>query len=81
MLARSSARRDLRRTSIQRVFILDRSGEEEVRRSVHMHINYGLFANILSELASSVERIRKDDIVHRDQLARAVAESHRALSK
>jgi hypothetical protein len=61
--------------------ILDRSGEEEVRRSVHMHINYGLFANILSELASSVERIRKDDIVHRDQLARAVAELHGALSK
>jgi hypothetical protein len=59
--------------------ILDRPGEEEVRRSVHMQINHGLFANILSELASSVERIRKDDIVHRDQLARAVAELHRAL--
>jgi hypothetical protein len=46
MLARSSIRRDLRRTSIQRGFalILDRPGEEEVRRSVHMHINYGLFA-------------------------------------
>jgi hypothetical protein len=59
--------------------ILDRPGAEEVRRSIHMHINYGLFASILSELASSVNRIPKDDIVHRDQLARAVAELHRAL--
>ena len=44
-----------------------------------MHINYGLFACILSELASSVNRIPKDDIVHRDQLARAVAELYSAL--
>jgi hypothetical protein len=59
--------------------ILDRPGDEGARRSVHMHINYGLFAGILSELASSVNRIPKDDIVHRDQLARAVAELHKAL--
>jgi hypothetical protein len=59
--------------------ILDRPGDEEARRSIHMHINYGLFASILSELASTVSRIPKDDIVHRDQLARAAAELHRAL--
>ena len=59
--------------------ILDRPGDEEARRSIHMHINYGLFASILSELASTVGRIPKDDIVHRDQLARAAAELHRAL--
>jgi len=59
--------------------ILDRPGDEGVRRSVRMHINYGLFAGILSELASSVNRIPKDDIVHRDQLARAVAELQKAL--
>jgi hypothetical protein len=35
-----------------------------------MHINYGLFASILSELASTVSRIPKGDIVHRDQLDR-----------
>ena len=45
-----------------------------------MHINYGLFASILGELASSVNRIPNDEIVHRDQLARAVAELHRALA-
>jgi hypothetical protein len=59
--------------------ILDRPGEEGDRRSIHMHINYGLFAGILSELASSVNRMPKDDVVHRDQLARAVTELHKAL--
>jgi hypothetical protein len=61
--------------------ILDRPGEEDVRKSIHMHINFGLFASILSDLASTVASIPKDDIVHRDQLARAVAELHRALNK
>lgn len=59
--------------------ILDRPGDEKARRSIHMHINYGLFASILSELASTVGRIPKDDIMHRDQLARAASELHRAL--
>ena len=59
--------------------ILERLGDEDVRKSVHMHINFGLFASILSELASTVRRIPKDDIVHRDQLAQATAELHRAL--
>ena len=43
------------------------------------HINFGLFASILSELASTVSGIPKDDILHRDQLTHAVAELHRAL--
>ena len=60
--------------------ILERVGDEDVRRSIHMHINFGLFASILSELASTVGRIPKDDILHRDQLTRAVAELHGALT-
>jgi hypothetical protein len=59
--------------------ILERPGAEDVRKSIHMHINFGLFANILSELASTVGRIPKDDILHRDQLTQAVAELHQAL--
>jgi hypothetical protein len=59
--------------------ILERPGAEDVRKSIHMHINFGLFANILSELASTVGRIPKDDILHRDQLTQAVAELHHAL--
>jgi hypothetical protein len=46
-----------------------------------MHINFGLFADILMELASTVERIPKDDVLHRDQLTQAVAALHAALLK
>lgn len=61
--------------------VLERPGAEDVRKSIHMHINFGLFTNILTELASSVGRIPKDDVLHRDQLEQAVAELHRALVK
>ena len=60
--------------------VLERVGDEDVRKSIHMHINFGLFAGILSELAATVGSIPKDDILHRDQLTQAVAELHRALT-
>ena len=50
-----------------------------VRKSIYMHINFGLFADILRELASTVGHIPKDDILHHDQLTQAVAELHKAL--
>jgi hypothetical protein len=59
--------------------ILERPGAEDVRKSVHMHINFGLFADILRELASTVGRLPKDDVLHHDQLAQAVTELHKAL--
>ena len=59
--------------------ILERPGADDIRKSIHMHINFGLFADILRELASTVGRIPKDDILHHDQLAQAVTELHRAL--
>jgi hypothetical protein len=59
--------------------ILEHPGAEDVRKSIHMHINFGLFADILHELALTVGRIEKDDIMHRDQLAQAAAELHQAL--
>jgi len=46
-----------------------------------MHINFGLFADVLRELAATVGRVPKDDLTHRDQLAKAVAELHAALVK
>jgi hypothetical protein len=61
--------------------ILERPGADDVHKSIHMHINFGLFADILRELASTVGRIPKDDIMHRDQLAKAVAELHSAPSQ
>jgi hypothetical protein len=44
-----------------------------------MHINFGLFADIVRELAATVGRIPKEDVMHRDQLAQAAAELHKAL--
>ncbi len=59
--------------------ILEHPGAADVRKSIHMRINFGLFADILHELALTAGRIEKDDIMHRDQLAQAVAELHQAL--
>jgi len=59
--------------------VLERPGSEDVRKSVHMHVSFGLLAGILRELADSVGRIPKDDLAHREQLTEAVAQLHRAL--
>ena len=61
--------------------VLERSGEESSRKSVHMHINFGLFADILIELARTVDRIPKDDVLHRSELTRALNELETALSR
>ena len=61
--------------------LLERPGADDVRKSIHMHINFGLFADILHDLASTVDRIPTSDVVHRDQLEQAVAELHKALTK
>jgi hypothetical protein len=60
--------------------VLERPGAEDVRKSVHMHIHFGLLAGILRELAASVGDIPADDIAHRQQLADAVAQLHGALT-
>jgi hypothetical protein len=59
--------------------VLERPGTEDMRKSVHLHINFGLLASILHELASSVTAIPKDDIAHRELLADAIEELQRAL--
>ena len=60
---------------------LERPGPEEVRKSIHMHLNYGLLAAILREVAAGVGAISADDDLHRDQLREAVEALHRALTK
>ncbi len=60
--------------------VLERPGADDVRKSIHMHINFGLFASILDQLASTVAGIPKDDILHRDQLAQAADRLHKALT-
>jgi hypothetical protein len=59
---------------------LERPGADDVRKSVHLHIHFGLLAAILRELAASVDKIPAADVVHREDLAAAVAELHAALA-
>ena len=61
--------------------IFERPGADDVHKSVHMHIHFGLFADILRELADSVARLPKDDVLHREQLAQAAGALHAALVK
>jgi len=61
--------------------VFERPGADDVHKSVHLHIHFGLFADILRDLAATVARIPKDDILHRDQLTQAAAEFHKALAK
>ena len=58
--------------------VLEKPGDDDVRKSIHMHINFGLFADIMRELAATVGKIPKDDVMHRDLLAQAAAEPHAA---
>ena len=58
---------------------LEHPGTEDVRKSIHLHINFGLFADILRDLASTVGRVPKDDVLHHDQLMQAVTELQKAL--
>jgi hypothetical protein len=60
------------------LLVLERPGSEDVRKSVHIHINYGLLADILQQLSSQVSKIPANEI-HRDQLQQAVSVFNRAL--
>ena len=61
--------------------VLERPGEESNRKSVHMHLNFGLFADILTELARTADRIPHDDVGHRNELARALNTFETALTR
>ena len=47
---------------------LHRTGGGEGQKSVHMHLNHGLFADILLELAKTASALSPDDAAHRDAL-------------
>jgi hypothetical protein len=56
-----------------------RPGDVDSRKSVHMHINYGLFADILHDLASTVAAMPVGDLLHQESLAQAANSLHSAL--
>ena len=50
---------------------LHRTADADTRKSVRMHFHYGLFADILNDLASTVAPMPPDDANHRDALRAA----------
>src|SRR6202162_62653 len=60
--------------------MLERVGDVDTRKSIHMHINYELFAEILHDLAATVAAMPVDDVAHRGTLADAAKAFHRALA-
>jgi hypothetical protein len=59
---------------------LDRKGDADTRKSVHMHFHCSLFAEILHDLAKTVAVMPPEDAVHRDALRTAAEALYRALS-
>jgi len=60
--------------------VLERTGAEEVRKSVYIHMHFGLFADILEQLAATAANIPQGDVSH-DHLVRAVRALDRAIAK
>jgi hypothetical protein len=59
--------------------LLERSGDADARKSVHMHINFALFADILRDLAKSAPALPAD-AVHREPLRDAAKAFSQALA-
>jgi hypothetical protein len=60
--------------------LLDRPGDAEARKSVHMHIHFALFADILLDVAKTVSAMPAGDVSHRDALRDAAKALHDALA-
>ena len=59
---------------------LERTGDIEARRSIRMHLHYGLFAEILGQLAKTVVAMPEDDTEHRNALRDAAKGLYLALA-
>jgi hypothetical protein len=57
---------------------LERTGDADSRKSIHMHLNHALFAQVLRDLAASVKAL-PEDAVHREALAEAAKLLHGSL--
>ena len=58
---------------------LHRTGEAAVRKSVHLHFHYALFAEILHDLAQTVSSVPPADVAHRDALREGAKALYLAL--
>jgi len=59
---------------------LDRTGEADAHKSVHMHIHYGLFGEILHDLARTGRATPIDDKGNRRSVAETAGALHAAHS-
>jgi len=59
---------------------LYRAGDTETRRAIRMHLHYGLFAEILQELAKTASAMSEDDTDHRIALREAAKALHQSLT-
>ena len=59
---------------------LERTGDIEARRSIRMHLHYGLFAEILGQLAKTVGTMPENDTEHRNALRNAAKGLYLALA-
>lgn len=59
---------------------LDRPGDADTRRTIHMHINYELFEDMLRDLAASVGTLPTGVPPNRDALGEAAGLLHAALA-
>jgi hypothetical protein len=60
--------------------VLERTGDLDTRKSVHMHLNYELFSEILKDVAKTASKIPQAAIEHRKSLAESVTLLQCALS-
>jgi hypothetical protein len=58
---------------------LYRTGDADVRKSVHLHFHYALFAEILHDLARTVSAVPPSDAAHRDALRKGAEALYQAL--
>jgi len=58
--------------------VLERPGDADVRKSVHIHVNYGLLADILTQLTATAGRIPVDE-PHREMLIERLAALHQVV--
>jgi hypothetical protein len=58
---------------------LERTGEIELRKSIHIHFHYALFAEILQDLARTVSKMPPADAEHRNILREGAKVLYHAL--
>ena len=67
----SSSRFEANFDSTGVALLLERTGSEDVRKSVHIHLHYGLLADAFERLAATASGIPRDDVAH-EHLVRAI---------